>query len=230
MFPVVALSRDFREAFCAGVERLYLKGELEWEGEGVGEVVEKAIQAAKSRKWEVFVQPPQKDPERLLAYLGRYIYQIAISNYRIVKIERGKVSFRYHDNRDGGKEKVMTLTAVEFIRRFLQHVLPHRFVRIRHYGLHHGSARWKLRQIRALLGEEGKLPVVAKLKLGEWLATFLKEEPDVCPHRGEGRMKRVRAFGPVTGWRAKSMGLLGIPRMGEVRCRGRVGWPGQREG
>jgi hypothetical protein len=210
LFPVVKLSRDFRKAFCAGVRKLYRKGKLEWDEEARGQTIEELIARAESQNWEVFIEPPQKDPRKLLDYLGSYIYRIAISNYRIVAIEKGQVSFCYRDNRDGGQEKVMTLSAVEFIRRFLLHVLPHCFVRIRHYGLHHSGSRWKLRQARALLGLEGKLPVIAQLKLVEWLATFMEEEADRCPYCGEGRMRRVREFGPVEGWRSVVLRLLGV--------------------
>ncbi|MEK7323870.1 MAG: transposase, partial [Chloroflexota bacterium] len=68
--------------------------------------------------------------------MSRYVHAVAISNYRITNIADGQVSFTYYDNQDGGKQKELTLTAVEFIRRFLLHVLPDRFVRIRYYGLH----------------------------------------------------------------------------------------------
>jgi len=216
LFPVVKLSRDFREAFCEGVKELYEAGELEWYGDDLGEVVEKAIRAGKSQRWEVYIQPPQKDPEKLLEYLGRYIYRIAISNYRIIKVAKGMVSFSYYDNRDEGKKKVMTLSGVEFIRRFLQHVLPHRFVRIRHYGLHHSSARRKLEQIRVMLGERKRAEVV-ELKMEEWIGRILKKDPNVCPHCGEGKMKAVRVFGRIAGWRVKVWKLLGIPRLGVVR-------------
>jgi len=217
LFPVVQLSRDFRAAFCAGVRRLHQQGLLEWDEEAQGRTIEELVAQAESQRWEVYIEPPQKDITRLIGYLASYIYRIAISNLRIVQIEAGQVSFRYRDNRAGGQEKVMTLAAVEFIRRFLLHVLPRRFVRVRHYGLHHGGARWKLRQVRALLGLPGKLPVVAKLTLRAWLSTFMEGDPDACPHCGQGRMRRVRDFGPVEGWRAAVLRVLGVAPRGVVR-------------
>ena len=217
LFPVVKLSRDFRAAFCAGIRRLHQQGWLEWDEEQEGQTIEELLRQAESQRWEVYIEPPQKDLTRLIGYLASYIYRIAISNFRLLKIEHGQVSFRYRDNRAGGQEKVMTLPAVEFIRRFLLHVLPPRFVRVRHYGLHHGGAKWKLRQVRALLGLEGKLPAVAQLTLREWLSRFVEGDPDVCPHCGQGRMRRVRDFGPVTGWRAALVGLLGVAPRGLVR-------------
>jgi len=218
LFPVLKLSRDFRAAFCAGIRRLHQQGLLEWDEEEEGQPIEELLRQAESQRWEVYIEPPQKDIERLIGYLASYIYRIAISNFRILKIEHGQVSFRYQDNRAGGQEKVMTLPAVEFIRRFLLHVLPPRFVRVRHYGLHHGGAKWKLRQVRALLGLEGRLPEVPPLTLRAWLSRFVAGDPDVCPHCGRGRMRRVRDFGPVTGWRATLAGLLGVAPRGAVRC------------
>ena len=87
------------------------------------------------KKWVVYCKPPFNGPRGVLKYLGRYTHRIAISNERILKIQDGKVSFLWRDYADGDKKKVMTLGAPEFIRRFLLHVLPDRFVKIRHFGL-----------------------------------------------------------------------------------------------
>ncbi|MBK7920032.1 MAG: transposase [Chloroflexi bacterium] len=115
------------------------------------------------------------------------MHAIAISNHRILHVGPEGVTFRYRDNRENGAEKEMTLPGVAFIRRFLLHVLPHRFVRIRHYGLHHGLAKADRRQARALLGLGGELPVAAKLHLLDWLKSFLEEDPNLCPHCVRGR-------------------------------------------
>lgn len=87
------------------------------------------------KKWVVYCKPPFDGVEGVLQYLGRYTHRIAISNNRILKVQEGKVSFRWRDYADGEKQKTMTLKADEFIRRFLLHVLPPRYVRIRHFGL-----------------------------------------------------------------------------------------------
>jgi ribosomal protein S27AE len=209
LFPVKQLSKDFRKAFCAGVRRLLERGDLETE---FGKLdVEGMLAEAESKDWEVYIQPPVAGIENLLAYLGRYIFRIAISNNRIVKVEGGKVTFKYRDNRDGGKEKEMKLTAVEFIRRFLLHVLPQRFMRIRHYGLHHSSCREKLGEARRLLGLAAMAAVTVKLKLVEWLKEVLEKDPRLCPRCGEGKMVRVRDFGRWTPeWKLKLAPLFGI--------------------
>ncbi len=87
------------------------------------------------KKWVVYCKPPLGGTEGVLKYLSRYTHRIAISNHRIINVEDGRVSFWWRDYSDGNKEKIITLDATEFIRRFLLHVLPDRFVKIRHYGL-----------------------------------------------------------------------------------------------
>ena len=114
-------------------------------------------------------------PSKVYDYLSRYVHQVAISNYRIVDFSNGKVTFSYLDNHDKdpqtkiGKPKLMTLDAVEFIRRFVWHILPDHFIRIRHYGLHHSSARkTKLPLARQLLGLEPAVPPKQILDLRQW--------------------------------------------------------------
>ena len=87
------------------------------------------------KEWVVYCKPPFKGPETVIEYLGRYTHRVAINNNRIISMEKEKISFFWKDYADGSKTKVMTLDASEFIRRFLLHVLPDRFVKIRHYGL-----------------------------------------------------------------------------------------------
>lgn len=86
------------------------------------------------KKWVVYSKESIDEPEYVLDYLGRYTHRVAIANHRIVKIEDGHITFWYKDRSDDGKRKLLTVSAEEFIRRFLLHVLPHSFMRIRHYG------------------------------------------------------------------------------------------------
>jgi len=88
-----------------------------------------------NKNWVVFCKKPFKSPGHVVRYLGRYTHRVAISNSRILTFDGQSVSFAWRDYKDGNKSKVMTLDAAEFSRRFLLHVLPNRFVKIRHYGL-----------------------------------------------------------------------------------------------
>jgi hypothetical protein len=105
----------------------------------------------------------------------------------------------------------MSLSAMEFIRRFLSHVLPNRFVRIRHFGLHHGSCRAKLQQARRVLGLPFQLPAILKLKFLDWFKKIMQSEQDprLCKFCGIGLMLPIREFGPVFGWRLKLASALG---------------------
>jgi hypothetical protein len=107
----------------------------------------------KKADWVVYSKPPFGGPEHVLNYLGRYTHRVAISNNRLLDIDNGKVTFSWKDYRDHDRQKIMTLDADEFIRRFLLHVLPDGFQRIRHYGfLGHRYRQAKLALCRKLLG------------------------------------------------------------------------------
>ena len=87
------------------------------------------------KQWITFIEPPKGSPENVIEYIGRYSFRVAISNYRIKSIDNNKITFEYKDYKDKEKIKLMTLTAEEFIRRFLMHVLPDHFTKIKHYGI-----------------------------------------------------------------------------------------------
>ena len=201
LFDVVALSAAYRDRFCKKIKRLLKKGQLELAGLGsVAEVVG-LVEEVMAKKWEVYAKPFDQ-PEIVYEYLSRYVHQVAISNHRIGKIDQGRVWFRYHDNKDGGKEKVLCLTGVEFMRRFLWHVLPAGFVRIRHFGLHHSSARkGKLRQARQSLGLEPAPAEPEELGLKEWLTEILGEDAiDRCPRCGQVGTMFERAEVEAFNW------------------------------
>ena len=137
--PVRVLSRLFREKYLAYLREAYWDGELVL----VGRIEEFAnpgawrsfLEPLQQIDWVVYAKPPFGSPERVLGYLARYTHRVAISNRRLLSIEHGLVAFRYKDYRRGRTGRVMRLSAAEFIRRFMLHLLPRGFVRIRHYGL-----------------------------------------------------------------------------------------------
>ena len=210
LFDAQEFSRDYRAAFCGKVRKLWQSGKLDTDQGKMD--VETMLEKALSQRWNVYFQPPVSGQEKLLDYLGRYVYRIAISNHRIVNVADGKVSFEYYDNQDEGKLKTLTLSADDFIGMFLMHVLPRRFVRIRHFGLHHASCREKLQQVRQLLGLPRALPVILKLKLLDWLMTILDtdQDPRQCPYCGEGLMLPIHEFGPIPAWRTKLLAIIAI--------------------
>jgi hypothetical protein len=130
--PVKLLGKVFRGKFMDELKKLYRENELK--------LPEKfdfcaAKEAAYNVNWHVYCKPTFQGPESVIEYLGRYTHRVAISNERIISHEDGKVSFRWRDYRDNNKQKIMTLSEDEFIRRFLLHILPRGFCKIRHYGV-----------------------------------------------------------------------------------------------
>jgi hypothetical protein len=212
LFPVKLLSNQFRNRFCFELSKLWAaeRGKLNTKD---GELdVQGMLTEALSKDWEVYIQAPLYGVETLIEYLGRYIFRIAISNHRIVAVGKDTVTFKYFDNRDNGKEKLMTLPTMEFIRRFLSHVLPDGFVRVRHFGLHNASCRAKLQQARRVLGLPFELPTTLKLKFLDWFKTITgsDDDPRICKFCGKGLMLPVREFPPQHGWRLKLVSWLEV--------------------
>lgn len=137
--PVRVLSRLFRGSFLAGLRQAWQQQQLVLEGR-LGQLVdphrwEAFLEALARLDWVVYAKPPFGSPQQVLKYLARYTHRVAISNQRLLSVQNGQVAFRYKDYRGGQRSRIMRLDATEFIRRFLLHVLPKGFVRIRHYGL-----------------------------------------------------------------------------------------------
>jgi hypothetical protein len=161
--PVRVLSRLYRRLFLEGLQRVFEAGKLRFFGALAGlapsPVFAQQLAALRRIDWVVYAKRPFGGPEQVLAYLGRYTHRIAISNSRLIKLEDGRVSFRWRDYRHHDKVKVMTLAADEFIRRFLLHSLPDGFHRIRHYGfLANGHRAAKLALCRQLLATPPPAP------------------------------------------------------------------------
>jgi hypothetical protein len=155
--PVRVLSRVFRGKFTVGLKQLFLQCKLQFHGKlqelARPERFRQFLRQLFTREWVVYAKPPFGGAEHVLHYLARYTHSVAISNHRLVAFKEDHVSFRWKDYACGGKQKVMTLSADEFLRRFLIHVLPRGSVRIRHFGLFANRRRAaSLLRCRALLG------------------------------------------------------------------------------
>jgi hypothetical protein len=154
--PVRVLSRRFRKKFLGQLQQAFRQGTLRFSGE-LRPLAELAAfralcEKAAAMEWVVHVKPPFGGPERVLKYLARYTHRVAISNHRLRSLEHGRVSFDWKDYADRSRTKTMTLDAIEFIRRFLLHVLPSGMVRIRQFGFLANRVRQhRLEQCRVLL-------------------------------------------------------------------------------
>jgi hypothetical protein len=155
--PVRVLSRVFRGKFLSGLRAAFRRGRLRFPGRLAAlarpERFHHLLDETVRTEWVVYAKPPTKGPATVLKYLARYTHRAAISNRRLVSLVDGRVTFRWKDYAHGGRRGTMTLEAVEFVRRFLMHVLPSGFVRVRHYGLLANRNRQeKLARCRELLG------------------------------------------------------------------------------
>jgi hypothetical protein len=136
--PVRVLSRLFRGKLLAFLRDAYAQGKLQFSGRSAAFAdparFQTWLRTLQKCDWVVYAKPPFGGPEHVLKYLARYTHRVAISNGRLLSLEQGRVSFRWRDSKDNNRTKAMTLDAVEFIRRFLLHILPSGFVKIRHFG------------------------------------------------------------------------------------------------
>ncbi len=137
--PVKVLSRKFRGKYLYYLKQLYYQNKLQFHGSqqhfSKHEDFEHFLSDLYEKEWIVYCKPPFKNASSVVEYLGRYTHRVAISNNRIVNIKDGNVTFKWRDYKDDSKGKLMTVSAEEFIRRFLIHILPPGFMKIKHYGL-----------------------------------------------------------------------------------------------
>jgi hypothetical protein len=131
---VKILSSVFRGKFLQSLKLLFLQDQLKLPDDLPHDTFTSFLDGLYNKDWIVFSKPVFKCAAHVLKYLGRYTHRVAISDYRILEVTDSEVSFSYMDNKDGGKKKVMTLSTYDFIHRFLMHILPYKFVKIRHYG------------------------------------------------------------------------------------------------
>jgi hypothetical protein len=198
--PVKVLSRLFRGKFVAYLRAEYEQGHLAFHGqlEYLTERDEFArlLRGLSKIEWVVYAKPPFGGPDRVLKYLARYTHRVAISNQRLVALSDGEVTFSWKDYADGNAVKEMTLDVREFTRRFLLHILPRGFVRIRHYGLlANRCRRERLERCRKLL-EHGvnEQSLARAVEVDNPCSTDL--EPKTCPVCKRGRLIIVEKFVP----------------------------------
>lgn len=200
---VKVMSKLFRGKFLAYLKKLRVENKLVYPGDISHLVSPGAFNALITdlykKKWVVYCKPPFDGTKGVLEYLGRYTHRIAISNHRIVKLENDEVSFRWRDYADNNNTKIMTVDAEEFIRRFLLHVLPDRFVKIRHYGLLGNRCRKiKIDRCRELLACANHNKTEQKTETWqETLLRFTGVDVAKCPSCGERKMHTVQIIQPA---------------------------------
>lgn len=201
------ISDLFKKIFLSYLKKAYKKGELIFEGK-ISYLTDPSefngfISKLYNKKWITYCKRPFGGPKQVLGYLGRYTHRVAISNNRLKRIEKGRVYFDYKDYRDGGKTKEMSLEIYEFIRRFLLHILPYGFPKIRYYGMLCSRKKNQLLEIcRKILGVVINSDLAQKAKK-TWQELYLEitgKDLALCPGCGKGRMINIKTIPRIFPW------------------------------
>ena len=184
LFPVNAMQPVYKAIFLNGLRKLRADKTLQMEDVDA----DKSIKKAGFKKWNVYAKKPFGDVASVVEYLGRYTHKIAITVHRISLISEDSIIFKYKDYADGNKQKELRLSHAEFLRRFELHILPRRFVKIRHYGLlqNHGKTN-RLNRIRKQLKLQ-PLPVKVQIPVSQRMLEKYGKDITLCPACKQGKL------------------------------------------
>jgi hypothetical protein len=202
LFPTAALSKVFRGKYLDALVSARRAGELQSAGthaRGLDDprTFECLLTRLRTHEWVVYSKPPFSGAANVLAYLGRYTHRVAIANHRLVDFDGEHVRFRWRDYAHGNKEKIMSLPADEFIRRFLLHTLPRGLARIRHYGLLANRFRKKnLSHCRELIGQRKPVPRETE-SVDDMMLRLTGTDIAQCPRCEHGRLRRTTIVTPL---------------------------------
>jgi hypothetical protein len=197
LFKVESLAKEFRKRYLQKLQKAFVDEKLIFAGNtkiyGGGNKFKNLIRSLSQTTWIAYAKRPFAGPQQVLEYLGRYTHRVAISNNRIVSIENGKVTFTYRDRKRNGEVKNMTLDAGEFIRRFLLHVLPNGFMKIRYFGFLANTNKNKcIPLLRKLIDPNACLPEDLKETVQEMMLRLTGVDITCCPQCQKGTMTKVR--------------------------------------
>jgi len=199
LFSVKSLSTVFKAKFCDGLEHLYKQNILRFNPEMNPSNFDEFIKNIKGKKWVVNSNPGFNGKQSVLEYLGRYTHRIAISNYRLLELSDGRVTFSYRDRKAGDVKRIMSLPVKEFLYRFSQHILPRGFVKIRHYGIFSTRVKQeKLALVRKALNQP-QPQKQEKLTVTEVIFKTTGKDLTVCPCCKEGIMRVIKIIPPPRG-------------------------------
>jgi hypothetical protein len=193
LFKVESLAKEFQKRYLNKLEKAYKQNRLSFYGRAAEYRDEKRflklIAELWDKQWITYAKQPFGGPEQVLEYLGRYTHRVAITNNRIIAIDDGRVRFSYRDRSDDNKEKELTLSTQEFIRRFLLHVLPRGFTKIRYYGfLAHANKKTCIELIRTLINQSTTHAQKLVESVQEMMMRLVGVDICCCPQCGEGKM------------------------------------------
>ena len=177
--PVRAMSKKFRGLFVSSLRKAYQKGGITFEKDEFNTLLDTVM----GKEWVVYCKKPFKGSQGVYRYLGSYTHRTAITNSRLVEVTAERTTFTYKDYKDKGRQKLMVLANEEFIRRFLLHVLPRGFTRIRHYGIY-ASANKNTKLARCMVMTKTKRHVPRRETMQETVLRLYKVNLSVCPECG----------------------------------------------
>lgn len=191
------MSRLFRGKFLSHLRQYHTQGKLKFYGKAASLAQEHHFNVLMSRlynqEWVIYAKKPFGGPEQVLSYLGRYTHRVAIANHRLLKLEEDHVYFRWKDYKQQGKQKVMKLTTEEFIRRFLMHILPAGFCKIRYAGfLSTRGRKERIKMIRSIL--KCKAVKLQERSWQEWLYELTGILPGHCPECKDEVLVTLQVF------------------------------------
>jgi len=193
LFKTESLAKEFKKRYLKKLRKEFDKKKLCFPG-GTAQFAnkkrfEQLLVKAENKKWVAYSKAPFGGPEQVLEYLGRYTHRVAITNNRIQSIDNGIVTFSYRDRSDDNKVKELTLPVEEFIHRFLLHILPNGFMKIRYFGfLAHTNKRKSIPLLRQLIGSSAELPEKIEETIQEMMLRLTGEDISTCPECKKGKM------------------------------------------
>jgi hypothetical protein len=197
LFKITSLAKEFKKRYLKKLKKAYKDDLLIFPGSiakyNTKKEFDNLLNQAEQKKWIAYTKRPFKGPEQVLEYLGRYTHRVAITNNRIKNIDNGNVVFTYKDRKRNNDIKNMTLSTGEFIRRFLLHVLPHGFMKIRYYGfLARTNKKWSIPLLRKLIDPNAKLPEKVKETIQEMMLRLTGMDITLCPKCKKGKLVKVK--------------------------------------
>ena len=197
LFKITSLALEFRKRYLKLLLNTYLKDELIFTQKTAAlnssQAFQQLISSVSKKRWIAYAKRPFAGPQQVLDYLGRYTHRVAISNNRIISIDNGRVTFTYRDRKKDDEIKEMTLDADKFIGRFLLHVLPKGFFKIRYFGfLAHTNKKEQIPLIRKLIDPDATLPEKIKESISEMMLRLTGIDITCCPVCKKGKMIRIR--------------------------------------
>jgi len=204
LFKITSLAKEFKKRYLKKLEKAYEDSLLIFPGNtasySVEENFDELLNQARRKKWVAYTKRPFAGPEQVLEYLGRYTHRVAITNNRIKNMENGQVTFTYRDRKRNNEIKKMILPADEFIRRFMLHVLPPGFMKIRYYGfLAHTNKNRSIPLLRNLIDPEASLLEKVEETLKELMLRLTGKDITLCPKCHKGKLIKISKL-PVLVW------------------------------